>query len=103
MTTYKFYKNMITVFSDDNNEVFLSDTQLKQIFSLLLSDFLAFARTLPIPSSKHYFNVYNMIEKLSFLRGTCTTLFLVEMLRNLLSIVGRYNYPKFRIIFVNEI
>lgn len=103
MTTYKFYKNMITVFSDDNNEVYFSDTQFEQIFSLLLSDFLAFAQTLPIQSSKYYFNVYKMIEKLNLLRGTYTTLFIFEMLRNFLSIVGRYNYPNFRIIFVNEI
>lgn len=107
MTTYKIYKNMITVFSDDSNEVLYSDTHLLLIMQRLSSDFLNFSRTLPIGSSTFYYYVYETLLDFQCvhqnLRVTRPTQFIIDMLHKFLFVVHRYNYPKFRIIFVNEI
>lgn len=103
MTTYRFYNDCILVSFDDDSHVFTSNNQLKRVFSHLLSDFLLFSLTFPLPSSsrKYYYNVYKMIEKIQAVHLEHQTT--IDMLRNLFSIVNHFNYPEFRIIFVNEI
>lgn len=103
MTTYNFYKNMITVTFDDDSYVYTSDSQLNSVFSYLTSDFLRFSYSFPLPSlsRKYYYNIFKMIDKIqaAHLDHQST----IDMLRNLFSIVDRFNYPEYRIIFVNEI
>lgn len=102
MTTYTFYKNMIIVSFDDNSIVFMSDSQLKKVFSFLLCDFCSYFLTLKSPARKQYYHhVYKMIDNIraAHLEHQIT----IDMLRNLFFIVNRFNYPGFRIIFVNEI
>lgn len=103
MTTYKFYKNMIIVSYDNNGPVFFSDSQMKRVFSHLLSDFFMLSLSFPMSSftRKFYYSIYKMIEQIQGASLDHQTT--VDMLRNLFFIVNRFNYPEFRINFVNEI
>lgn len=103
MTTYKIYKNMITVTFDDSNLVIFSDSQIKKVFSFLLSDFSLYYLSLPCSAGKYYYYVYQMIEKFQSLSVSLEHQIIVDLLRNFLVIVVRHNFPNFRIIFVNEI
>lgn len=107
MTTYKIYKNMITVFYDGSNEFLHSDADLLLIMQRLSTDFLNFSRTLPIGSSTFYYYVYETLLDFQCVHQNLLvahpTQFIIDMLHKFLFLVHRYNYPKFRIIFVNEI
>lgn len=103
MKFYKIYKNCITVSFDDSELVIKSDSELQLVFSNLLSDFCLYYLSLPVPVCQHYYYVYTMIEKIQVLSASLDHQVIVDMLRNLFVIVHRFNYPEFRIIFVNEV
>jgi len=103
MTTYKIYKNYISVSFDDSELIIKSDSELKLFFSYLLSDYCLYYLSLPVPVCQHYYYVYTMIEKIQVLSASLDHQVIVDMLRNLFVIVHRFNYPEFRIIFVNEV
>lgn len=103
MTTYKFFPHLIIVFSDNESQVLKSDTQLLRVLSRLSDDFLKFSISLPPQSRLYYSNVFKIIQKIILLSRTHDIQSIIDMFRNLFAKVNRYYYPKFRIIFVNEI
>lgn len=103
MTTYKIYKNMITVSFDDSQDVLFSDTHMKLILEHLSLDFFNYACSFPVSAGKTYYYVSNMIEKIQRLRGAYDTQFIIDMLHTFFLFFHRYNYPDFCIILVNEI
>ena len=103
MTTYKFYKNMIVVSFDDSNNVIMSDSQMLSVLQHLSLDFIQYYVSLPLSEGKYFFHVHNMITNIQLLRGAYDTQFIIDMLRDFLLVVQRFDYPEFRIIFVDVI
>lgn len=103
MTTYSITQNSISVSFDDSKNVISSDFQMMTVLRYLSLDFIKFYCSLPLSEGSQFFFASQIIEQLQLLRGFNDTQFIIDMLRNLILLVKRLNYPEFRIIFVNEI
>ena len=103
MTTYKISKNFITVSFDDSEIVICSDTQMRSILQQLSIDFIEYYCSLPLSADSQYFFASELIERLLLIISNHDAEYIIDMLRNIILLVHRLNYPKFRIIFVNEI
>nr|DAH54913.1 MAG TPA: hypothetical protein [Microviridae sp.] len=102
MTTYTISRNSITVSFDDSTAIFTSNNEMKTVLDFLASDFFLYYCTLHPVAGRQYQYTYRMIERMRLLVSVDTQL-IVDMLRDLFSIIRHYNYPNFCINFVNEI
>lgn len=103
MTTYTIHKNLIIVTHDGSNHVISSDTDMMSVLHHLSFDFTYYYCSLRAGIGAPYFSASELIRSFKRLLATHDTQFIIDMLRYLLLMLPRLNYPEFRIIFVNEI